>query len=82
MLQKLEEFFDVTIVTWKTDIVYLELKYNANPICQILCPVPKLHKDIFKKEVEHLVLLGSFESRMNQSGEPRISNNLNLKRTK
>ena len=31
------------------------------PICSILYPVPKLYKEIFKKEVEHLVLVGFFE---------------------
>ena len=33
LLQKLEELFDGTLVTWKTDPVDFKIKDNANPIC-------------------------------------------------
>ena len=47
-----------TLGTWKTYPVDFELKEDENPICSRLYPVPKLHEEIFKKEVERLVLLG------------------------
>ena len=53
--------FDGTLCTWKTDPVYFELKEDNNPIFSLPYPVPKVHKEIFKKEVERLVILGLFE---------------------
>ena len=47
--------------TWKTDPLYFELKEDVKPICSIPYLVPKLHKQMFKKEVEHLVLLEFLE---------------------
>ena len=41
----------------KTDPVHFELKENANPICLQPYPVTNVHEEIFKKEVERLVLL-------------------------
>ena len=32
-----------------------------NPIFSLSCPVPKVHEEMFKKEVEYLVLLGVLE---------------------
>ena len=40
------------------DPVDLKLKEGAMPICLIPHPVPKVHKEMFKMEVEHSVLLG------------------------
>ena len=34
------------------------LKNDAKTICSLPYLVPKVHEEIFKKEVEHLVLLG------------------------
>ena len=58
LLQKPEEFFDGTLGTRKIDPVDFELKEDAKPICSRLYPVPKINKEIFKNEVERLVLLG------------------------
>ena len=57
LLQKFEELFDGTLGTWITDPVYFELKEDAKPIFLRPYTVPKLHKEMFKKEVERLVLL-------------------------
>ena len=35
-----------------------KIKDDANPICSRPYPVPKIHKEMLKKEVERLVLLG------------------------
>ena len=55
LLQILEELFDGTLGPWKIDPVDFELKEDAKPI--FLCPHPVLnvHKEMFKKEIEHLV---------------------------
>ena len=55
LLQKLEEFFDRTLSTWEIDPVDFELKEDAKPICSRPYPVPKLHEEMFKKEVGSLV---------------------------
>ena len=56
-----EELFNGKFGTWKTDILYFKLKEDVKLICLIPYPVPKLHKKIYKKEVECLVLLGFIE---------------------
>ena len=38
--------------------VDFDLKENLKPICSRPFPEPTLHKEMFKKEVERLVLLG------------------------
>ena len=43
------------------DQVDLKLKEGAKPICLIPYPVPKVHKEMFKMEVERLVLIGVIE---------------------
>ena len=44
LLQKIEEFFDGTIVTLKEYQLDLKLKKEANPICLRPYPVLKVHK--------------------------------------
>ena len=44
LLQKLEELFDGTLGTWKTDPVDFELKDDAKPVYSRPYPVPKVHK--------------------------------------
>ena len=58
LLQILEELFDGTLGPWKMDPVDFELKDDAKPICLRPYPVPKVHEEMFKKEVGSLVLLG------------------------
>ena len=60
-IQKLEELFNETLGTRKTDQVDFKLKEYSKPILLRSYPVPKLHEEIFKKEVECLVLLGFLE---------------------
>ena len=61
LLQILEEFFDGTLSTWKTDPVDFKLKQDVNKICLQPYTVPKVQEEIFKNEVERLVLLGFLE---------------------
>ena len=51
LLQKIEELFDETLVTWTTYLVDPELKEDAKVICLIPYPVPKVNEDMLKKEV-------------------------------
>ena len=44
LLHKLEEFFNGTLVIWKTDPLDFELKEDAKLIFLRTYPVPKLHK--------------------------------------
>ena len=60
-LQKSEDFFYGTLGTWKTDPLDFKLKEDVRPIGPGTYPVPKVHEEIFKKEVERLVLLGVLE---------------------
>ena len=56
LLQKFGDLFNETIGTWKKYQVEFELKEDAKPICSRPYPVPKVHEENFKKEVERLVL--------------------------
>ena len=56
LLQKFEDYFDGKIETWKIDPIDFELKEDVNPICLRPYPVPKVHDEIFKKEIGRLVL--------------------------
>ena len=38
--------------------LYLELKEDEKTTCLRTCPVMKLHKEMFNKEVKRLVLIG------------------------
>ena len=61
LLQKPEELFYGTLSTWKKIPVDFELKEDANLICSIPYQVLKVQKEISKKEVERLVLIGFLE---------------------
>ena len=69
-LQKIEDFLDGTLGTWKPDSLDFKLKEDENPICLQPYPVPKVHKEIFKK--------GGLPFQMIQNGEPHPLFNLNL----
>ena len=62
LLQRLEELFDGTLGTWKTNTVDFELKEDVNTICLQPYPVSKVHEELSKKEVYHLVILGGLET--------------------
>ena len=50
--------FDVTLCTWNTKHVDLELKDDMKPVCSRPHPVPRVHKFMYIKEVDRLVSLG------------------------
>ena len=60
LLQKIEDLSDGTLGTRKTDLVDFELKEGAKPVCSRPYPVPKVHEESFKIEVECLVQIGVF----------------------
>ena len=43
--QNTDDCFDGTLGTWKIDQLQFELKADANPICSIPYPVPKIHEE-------------------------------------
>ena len=57
-LQIFRELFDEKIGTWKTDPLDFKLEEDAKPICLRPYPVPKVHEEMLKNEVERLFLLG------------------------
>ena len=64
--QKNEELFNEIVCTWKTNPVDFELKQDVKPILSRPYQVLKVHKEMFQKKVEHLVLL-EFLERANNS---------------
>ena len=60
-MQKYEEMFDGTLGEWDTDPVHLELKKDATPFRGRPFPVPQIHEDTLKREVERLCSLGVIE---------------------
>ena len=61
LLHKPEELFQWTLGTWKTDPVDFKLKEGANMICSRTYPVTKVNREMLKKEVDRLVLLGTIK---------------------
>jgi hypothetical protein len=53
--------FDGTLVDWKTKPVSFQLKEGVSPYHGQAFPVPKIHKETVKKEVERLCQLGVLE---------------------
>ena len=51
LLQKIEELFDGTLGTWKTDPVDFELKENAKPIFSRPYSVPKVHEEMVQRRL-------------------------------
>ena len=57
-LKKFEHLFDGNLGDWKTSPVHLELKEGAKPHHGRAFPVPRIHRETLKKEVERMVELG------------------------
>ena len=55
LLHKFKYFLYVTLGNWETYSVGFKLKEGVEPIFSLPYPVPKLHKEMFKKDVERLV---------------------------
>ena len=61
IITKFEELFNVTLGTGKTYPADSGLKEDSKSICSRPYSVPKVHKKMFRKKVEHLVLRGTLE---------------------
>ena len=58
LLKKYEGLFDGTLGNWKTTPVHFELKEDAKPFHGRAFPVPRIHRETLKKEIDRLVKLG------------------------
>jgi len=58
VLQKFETLFDGTLGDWNTTPVHFELKEGAKPYHGRPFPVPRIHRETMKKEVDRMVKLG------------------------
>ena len=61
LLRKFEDMFDVTLGTWNTTPLDLELKDDAKPVLSRPYQVPMVHGWMFSKEFKRLVSLGVLE---------------------
>ena len=61
LLTKYEPLFDGTLGDWKTKPVSFQSKEGVSPYHGRAFPVPKVHKETIKKEVERLCQLGVLE---------------------
>ena len=63
--------FDENIGILNTAPVELELKDDTKPVCSRTYPVPRVHKEMFRKEVDIVVLLGVIkEANASEWGAP------------
>ena len=58
LLTKYEELFDGTLGDWKTSPVHLELKPGVRPFHTRTYPIPHIHKETLKREVDRLEKIG------------------------
>ena len=61
LLHKYEDIFDVTVGTWNTTPVDLELRDDVKPVCSRNYPVPRVHEAMFRKEVKIILNLEVIE---------------------
>jgi hypothetical protein len=61
LLKKYESLFYGTLGDWKTKPVSFQLKEGVSPYHGQAFPVPKVHKDTIKKQLERLCQLGVLE---------------------
>ena len=78
LLQRLEELFDVTLGTWKKYPEDFDLKEETKTIFWRPYPVPKLQEEMFKMEVERLVILGVLEAENDSEWGAHTLLNLNV----
>ena len=62
----------------KIDPKYFKLKENDMKTCSLPYTVPKVQKEMFKQEVEHLVVLGDLERANDSEWVAPYFENLNL----
>jgi hypothetical protein len=62
LLSKYKHLFDGSMRDWKTDPVDLRLKSGEMPFQLSPFPVPKIHMETLKKEINRLCELGSFKT--------------------
>jgi len=58
VLTNFEGLFDGTLGDWKTSPVHFELKEGVNPYHGRPFPIPRIHRETTKKEVDRMVKLG------------------------
>ena len=61
LLSKYEDLFDGTLGCWETNPVKLEMKEGEKPHNSRYYPMPKIHKETFRKELQRLVEIGVLE---------------------
>jgi hypothetical protein len=58
VFRKYRKLFDGTLGVFPHKKCHIELEEGAEPVFARQYPVPHIHRDVFKKELEHLVRLG------------------------
>jgi hypothetical protein len=61
ILKKYELLFDGTLGDWRTKPISFQLKEGVSPYHGQAFPVPKIHKETIRKEIERLCKLGVLE---------------------
>lgn len=58
LLTKYKHLFDGSLGQWRTEPAKAELKEGAKPVDTRYYPIPKIHREVFRKELQRLVELG------------------------
>jgi len=70
-LKKFEDLFDGTLGKWKTRPYNIELKEDAKPFYKNSYPIPCIHEQTFKKELDWLCAVGVLEPKIDSKwGSP------------
>ena len=57
LLSKYKSIYEGTLGEWKTNPVDLELKEGDQPHSQRHYPIPRIHREVFKRDLDRLVNL-------------------------
>ena len=61
LLLSYEDLFDGTLGDWQTEPIKFQLKPGATPYHGRAYPIPKIHEETLKKEIQRLIELGVLE---------------------
>ena len=73
LLKKNEDLFDGQLGDWVGDPIEIPLKEGAKPYHARAFPIPHIHEQTFKKDLDRLVSTAFYESRIAANGQHRHS---------
>jgi hypothetical protein len=72
LLKKYKTLFDGTLGYWKGEDYDIELRSDATPYHARPFPIPRIHEQTLRQEVERLCQIGVLKKSIAQNGQPQL----------